>query len=82
MGEKIKLVGLIIGAVTVAYLILTAVMPVLTDAASTANTTISGSSNFTDYPGTQGALLASPFWLYFVPAIIGIAVIVVVLKRK
>ena len=82
MGEKVKLVGLIIGAVIIAYLFLTATMPVISDFASTANTTISSTSNMSDYPGTQGALLAAPFWLYFVPAIIGIAAIVFALKRR
>jgi len=82
MGRKIWLVGLTILAVGVSYLLITIVMPVLTDFASTANATITASSNWSDYPGAQGTLLAAPWWLYFAPAIVGGAAIVFVLRSK
>jgi len=80
MGKKIMQVLVILGAVLIVYILLTAMMPVLTDAAGTSNATITASSNFTDYPGSQATLLGAPFWLYFAPAGIGIVLIVYVLK--
>lgn len=82
MGNKIKLVGLIIGGVIFVYLVLLAIMPIFTDVTSTANTTITASSNWTDYPGTQAVLLGAPLWIFGIPAVVGIASIVVVLRSK
>lgn len=82
MGTKVKLIGVIIAAVIVCYIFLTAVMPVIVDLSSSANETITASSNWTDYPGAQGALVGAPFWLYFIPAIGGIVAIVIVLRAK
>lgn len=82
MGNKIKQVGAIIAAVIFCYLLLTVFMLVIVDFSSTANETITASSNWSDYPGTQGALVASPFWLYFIPGPIGMAAIVIVLRSK
>lgn len=82
MGNKIKLVALIIAGVILCYVFLTIIMPIFVDFASTANTTIAESSNWSDYPGTQAALVGAPFWIYFIPGIVGMAAIVVVLKSK
>jgi len=82
MGNKIKQVGLIIGATILVYLFLLAIWPVVVDMSSTANATITASSNFTDYPGTQAVLVGAPLWLFLVPAGISTAVIVLVLRSK
>lgn len=82
MGTKVKLIAIIIGGVIFCYLILTAIMPVFTDVTGTANETITASSNWTDYPGSQAALVGAPFWIYFIPGVVGIVAIVFVLKSK
>ncbi len=82
MGNKIKLVILIIAGVILITGFMTILIPILADFASTANTTIAASSNWSDYPGAQGALIGAPLWLYFIPTILGIAAIVIVLRSK
>jgi len=82
MGSKIVQVGLIIAGVVIIIIFITAIMPVFVDFTSTANTTIAASSNFSDYPGTQSALLAAPLWIYFIPVIVGVVAIVMVLREK
>ena len=78
--NKIGAVAVVIGMMIGCYLLLLVAMPILTDFASTANTTITASSNLSNYPGTQGFLLSTPWILLFVPAVIGMIVIVVILK--
>lgn len=80
MFSKIVKVGAIVGAVAVSYMLLSITAPLVADMASSANVTISASSNMTNYPGLQGALLGSPLWLYFVPAVFGVVLIVLVLR--
>lgn len=82
MGNKIKQVIFIIAGVVLVYVFLTIIIPILADFAGTANATITASSNFTDYPGTQAVLVGAPFWIYFIPGIVGIVAIVFVLKSK
>lgn len=80
MTTKIVRVALILLTVTAAYLFIIIVIPLLADFASTANTTIGASSNMSNYPGLSGAILGAPLFLYFVPAIIGIVLIIIVLR--
>lgn len=82
MGNKIKLVAIIIGGVIFVYVFLLAIMPIFVDVTTTANATITASSNWTDYPGAQAVLVGAPLWIFFIPGIVGIASIVLVLKRK
>ena len=85
MGNKVVQVGLIIAGVIVVILFITAIMPVFVDFTSTANTTIFtgfNSSNVSDYPGLQPALLAAPLWIYFIPVIVGVVAVVMVLREK
>lgn len=63
-----------------AYIILTASMPVIVEMANTANTSMSATSNMSDYPGMLEATLATPLVLWFVPFIIGVIVTVGILK--
>lgn len=78
--SKFGSIALIVGFVIAAYLLLMAVMPVITDAASTANTTMSASSNMSNYPGTLEGVLAAPWMLWFAPGVIGMAAIIIKLK--
>ena len=78
---KLGTVAMIAGFVIVAYLLLMVFMGVITDAASTANTTMSATSNMSNYPGTQEGVLAAPWVLFFVPGVGGIVAIIIVLKR-
>lgn len=79
--NKLGTVAMIVGFVIVAYLFLLVAMPVITDAVSTANTTMAATSNMSNYPGTQEAVLATPWVLFFVPGVIGIIAVVITLKR-
>ena len=81
-SKKLLFIAGIIGATVIAYLFLTIVMPILADFASSANTTISTSSNISDYPGTQEALLGAPLLLYFVPAVFAVILVVIVLRSR
>jgi len=78
---KIGLVAVIAIVVTVTYLLLLLVMPVLTGVVSTTNATLHAGSNMTLYPGTAEVVVATPWVLWFVPGVIGLAVIVIILKR-
>ena len=82
MTKKIVQVFLVVGATVVAYLVLTVIMPVLTDMASTANTTMAASSNMSNYPGMAAATIGAPLWLYFAPAIVALVIIVLILRQK
>ncbi len=72
------IVTLIVGA---AMLLLLTFMPVVTEMANTANTTMSATSNMSNYPGTGEFMVAAPWLLFFVPPTIGMVVVVIILKR-
>ena len=78
---KVGAIIVIVGIVIVAYLFLLVVMPILVDMSLTANATMHATSNMSNYPGTAGALVSSPWVLFFVPGAIGVAAIIFVLKR-
>ena len=78
MGKKIFLVAIIIGGVILSYIILTALVPFFVDVTSTANAT---RVDWSMYPGAQAVLVSFPWWAFFIPAIVGMAAIVVVLKE-
>lgn len=79
--NKIGAVAIVIFVVIVCYLILLVAMPIVADLASTANATITASSNLTMYPGTQGFLLSTPWIMFFVPGVIGMVAIIIILKQ-
>lgn len=62
------------------YLFLLVIMPIITDMALTANTTMNATSNMSLYPGTSGFLMSIPWIVFFVPGVIGIALIIVILR--
>ena len=66
--------------IIVVYLFLFVIMPIITGMALTANTTMNATSNMSMYPGTSGFLMSIPWIVFFVPGVIGIALIVVVLR--
>ena len=80
--NKIGQVILVVVAVSILYLILLVIMPVLTDIASTANATMTASSNLSNYPGSAEGVVAAPWLLWFTPFGIGMIAIVVILKRS
>jgi len=59
--NKIGSVIIVAVVVALAYLLLLVVHPILVEYVATCNTTMSASSNMTNYPGTQGALLSAPW---------------------
>lgn len=77
LGAVIIIIGVVIGC----YLILLVTQTVVVNLVESANATITASSNLTNYPGTQGFLLSTPWIMWFVPGVIGIVVIVIILKR-
>jgi len=77
--NKIGAVITIVALMIVVYLFLLVVMPILTDTALTANTTMDATSNMSLYPGTSDFLMSIPWIVFFCPAVIGIALIIVIL---
>ena len=80
--NKVGGVIVVVCLVAAAYLIMLVTMPVLIDVATTANTTMTAGSNMANYPGTSGALMSAPWVLWFVPGTIGLASVIVILKRR
>ena len=73
---------LVIVFVCVVYVILLVVMPTVTSLVSTANYTIEASVNTSLQPGSTSILLMAPWILWWIPACLGILVIVLILKHK
>jgi len=78
--NKVRAIVITIVIVIIVYLLLLVTMPVVSDLASTSNTTMAATSNLTNYPGAAEGVLAAPWVLYFVPGAIGLVVIVFILK--
>lgn len=78
--NKYGAVAVIVFVIIIAYLFLLVIMPILTSTALTANTTMDATSNMSLYPGTSGFLMSIPWIVFFVPGVIGIALIVVILR--
>lgn len=79
--NKLGKIALVSGFVIIAYITLLLIMPVLTDTIVTANATMAASSNMSDYPGTAGFFVSMPWILFFVPAVIGTAAVILILKQ-
>ena len=80
MGKIIQ-VGLVCIGVGILYLFMMVIMPVMTDLASTANTTMGVSSNVSNYPGAQEGVLAAPYFLWFVPGGLGMVSVIFILLK-
>ena len=79
---KFKSIALLIVGIAMLYGMLAIFISFLADTTVTTNATLEASSNMTQYPGTSGFLLSTPWLLYFAPAIIGIVWLVIILKRR
>ncbi len=79
---KFKEIFYVIFGVALCEVVMLIFIKFVSDTTLTVNATLVGASNMSRYPGTLGFLLATPWILYFVPAIIGIVLIIIVLKRK
>lgn len=78
-----KKIGLIILTLTMtvfAYIIMTLLQPTIVDISNTANMTMAASSNMTNYPGASEVMVGAPLWLYFVPGVLCIVIVVKILK--
>lgn len=78
--NKLGAVIVVLVLTTVVYIVMLVTMPVLVGVTETVNATMTASSNLTNYPGSQGFLLSTPWILWFVPGVISIAVIIGILK--
>ena len=82
MSKFGKVIG-IIGIVIAVYLIMLIIIPgIVVPLASTANTTMSLTSNMSNYPGASGFLISIPWILWFVPAGIGTAAVIITLRGE
>lgn len=75
---QVIIVTLIVGA---AMLLLLTFMPVVTEMANTANTTMAVTANMSRMPGTQETMVAAPWVLFWALPVIGMVAIVIILKR-
>ena len=77
---KVGAVIVVVIATIMVYVALLVAMPILTEFASTANTTMAATSNLTNYPGAAEGVLMAPWFVWFAPGIIGMTIVVVILK--
>lgn len=75
--KKVGWVIFIVAAVVLAYVVLTAAQPTMVEIVTSANTT----PNIENYDGTLETVNAMPLILYFVPAVLGFAAVIYVLKH-
>ncbi len=80
--SKLLLIIAIVGLVTGAYLLLLVVMPVISDLALSANTTMNSTSNMSQYPGTSGFLMSTPWIIIWIPGVLGLVAIIGVLRSN
>lgn len=80
--NKLRSVLLLIGATAGCYVVLALFINFLSDRVVATNSALASAHNMSQYPGTSGFLLYTPWLLYFVPAVIAIVWLVVILKRK
>ena len=80
--NKIKILIGIVGLVIFVNLFLLITVPFLADITVSTNLSLNATSNMSQYPGTSGFLLATPWILYFIPNVIGIIAVIVVLRSR
>ena len=81
MSKTNEIATIIIGVIMV-YIPLAIFIEFVANQSVTTNATLAAAHNMAQYPGTSGFLLSTPWLLYFFPAIIGIILIIVALKRR
>ena len=80
--SKMGTLAWIIGLVVIVNLLLLITVPFLADITVSTNATLTATSNMSQYPGTSGFLLASPWILMFIPTVAGVIAVIVVLRRQ
>lgn len=80
--NKYGAVVIVVAVTIILYLFMLIAIPLLSDMASTANTTMATSSNLSNYPGAAEGMLAAPLWMMFVPGGICVAVVVGILRTR
>lgn len=80
-GKKILYVILIVGFVIGNYIILAFIWPAIQDmiGVATADPVLSG-NHASDFAYYNSFVKAMPFWLYFLPAVVGVIEAIIVLK--
>lgn len=73
LGQKVKVSAFLILGVVGAYLILAASMGAITNIVSSANASLHASANMTDFPGVAEAVNGFPWYVWFIPGVIGVA---------
>ena len=79
--DKIKFIGFTIFAVTVAYIFLTILMPLLTEVSGDSADELEGDPHADAYVLPVAGLRYAPLVLYFIPAAVGVTAIVLKLKQ-
>lgn len=79
--RKMGAIAVTVAMVIICYLLMLVTVPVMVGLISTANTTMTASSNMTNYPGTAGFLTSMPWICWFIPASLGIVVIIMILRK-
>lgn len=80
--NKVGGVITVVFLVSITYLFLLVIMPILNTFAASANATMAGTSNMSNYPGTGEAIIALPWALFFVPAVLGTGAILLILRGE
>lgn len=78
--RKYLAVAATVGAVSILYLLMLIVVPFLVDTTVSVNATLHSSSNMSLYPGTTDFLVAIPWICWFLPACLGIVVVLGILR--
>lgn len=78
MVKKLWQVSIVVAAITITEIILFAIHDFFNTAASLA---VNGSQYSGNFAGLSPALESSPFWLMFLPPLIGIVVIILILRQ-
>lgn len=78
--KRFLIIFIIWAAVIFAYIILTAAMPAINEIVETTNSTLTATSNMSNYPGTQEAILYAPMWIWFIPGLVGVVSSVIIFK--
>ena len=76
--KKVGTLALIIFTIGFVYLMLLVFQPTINSMAETANSSV----NATTYPETQAVIQGFPFWIWLVPASVGMVAVVVTLSEK
>jgi hypothetical protein len=79
-GNKLGAILIIIFGVSFAYILLVAVYPALTSMVTSANASLP--ADMSAYPAGREIVTAAPWYLFFIPAVIGIVALIITLKAK